>query len=198
MAINWRVWTRKSHRWGAILIALPFLLVIVTGILLQLKKEWAWVQPPGMRGKGKTPTLALEAILAAARSKPEAGVRGWEDVERVDIQPSRGVAKVQAANRWEVQVDLQTGDVLQVAYRRSDLIESLHDGSWFHDRAKLWVFLPVAVVVFGLWGTGVYLFFLPYTVRWSRRRRNTKAAPGLSRPADQPGAPAPGESLPPR
>ena len=53
-----------------------------------------------------------------------------------------------------------------MAYRRSDLIESLHDGSWFHDRAKLWVFLPTAAVVLMLWGTGIYLFFLPLAVRW--------------------------------
>jgi uncharacterized iron-regulated membrane protein len=168
MRINWRIWTRKGHRWGAILIALPFLLVIVTGLLLQLKKEWSWVQPPTQRGQGKTPSVSLEAILDAARSQPEAGVQGWDDVDRLDIQPNRGIAKLQARSRWEVQVDLATGDVLQVAYRRSDLIESLHDGSWFHDRAKLWVFLPTAVVVLGLWVTGVYLFFLPHAVRWSR------------------------------
>jgi uncharacterized iron-regulated membrane protein len=177
VSVNWRVWTRKCHRWGAILIALPFLLVLVTGILLQLKKDWSWVQPPTARGQSKTPAIGLDAILDAARSRPEAGVQGWGDVERLDVQPGRGIAKVQAKSRWEVQVDLATGEVLQVAYRRSDLIESLHDGSWFHDSAKLWVFLPTAVIVLGLWGTGIYLFFLPHTVRWSRRRQKKTTAP---------------------
>ncbi len=175
MAINWRVWNRKCHRWGAILIAIPFLLVIVTGILLQLKKELSWVQPPTQRGQGKTPTISLDKILEAASSRSEAEVKSWEDIERVDIQPSRGVAKVQARSRWEIQVDLKTGEVLQVAYRRSDIIESLHDGSWFHDRAKVWVFLPVAVIVLGLWFTGIYLFFLPYRVRWNRRKSNRES-----------------------
>lgn len=185
MPINWRIWTRKCHRWGAILIALPFLLVLITGLLLQLKKEWSWVQPPTMRGKGKTPTISLEAMLEAARSRPEVGVQSWDDVERIDVQPGRGVAKIQAHSRWEIQVDLKTGEVLQVAYRRSDLIESLHDGSWFHDSAKLWVFLPVAVVVLGLWGTGIYLFFLPYAVRWSRGR-NARGGGVLNQSPDQP------------
>ena len=85
MGVNWRVWTRKGHRWGAILVALPFRLVIVTGILLQLKKEWAWVQPPTLRGQGKTPTVTREAILEAARSVPEAGVESWQEVDRLDI-----------------------------------------------------------------------------------------------------------------
>lgn len=185
MAINLRIWARKGHRWGAFLIALPFLLVIVTGILLQLKKEWSWVQPPSSRGQGKTPAISMDVLLEAARSQPETEVKGWEDIDRVDIQPSRGIAKVQSHSRWEVQVDLKTGKVLQTAYRRSDLIESLHDGSWFHDRAKLWVFLPVSIVVFGLWVSGIYLFILPYAVRWSRGKDNSAVRP--QEPSQQPG-----------
>ncbi len=34
MKFNPRVLMRKSHRWGAIAVAIPFLVVIVTGILL--------------------------------------------------------------------------------------------------------------------------------------------------------------------
>ena len=161
---------RKSHRWGAILIALPFVVVIVTGILLQLKKEWTWVQPPANRGAGKVPHLAFDAILDAVRAVPEAEVNDWEDIDRLDVRPTRGYVKVQAKNRWEIQVDLKTARVLQVAYRRSDLLESIHDGSWFHPEVKLWVFLPSAVVVLGLWLTGIYLFFLPHYVRWTRKR----------------------------
>jgi hypothetical protein len=59
---------------------------------------------------------------------------------------------------------------VQVEYRRSDFIETLHDGSWFGDSVKLYVFLPVAIVVLGLWFTGMYLFALPYMVKWRRKR----------------------------
>ncbi|MBL8795507.1 MAG: PepSY domain-containing protein [Planctomycetia bacterium] len=170
MPINWRIWTRKTHRWGAILVALPFLVVSITGIILQLKKDWTWVQPATQRGAGKLPEVSFDAILQAARTVPEAGIAGWQDIDRLDVRPDRGIVKVQAHNRWEIQVDLKTAQVLQVAYRRSDVIESLHDGSWFHDRVKLWVFLPTAVVVLGLWLTGIYLFFLPHAVRWSRQK----------------------------
>lgn len=171
MAIHWRILTRKVHRWGAILVAVPFLLVIITGLLLQLKKEWDWIQPPSRRGTGKVPTVSFDKILAAAMSVPEAEVKGWDEIDRVDVQPGRGMAKVQAKNRWEVQVDLVSGQVLQAAYRRSDLIESLHDGSWFHDSAKLSIFLPAGAVVLLLWVTGIYLFFLPLAVRWRKRRQ---------------------------
>ena len=37
MPFNPRVFFRKTHRWGAILVAVPFLLVLVSGLLLQVK-----------------------------------------------------------------------------------------------------------------------------------------------------------------
>jgi uncharacterized iron-regulated membrane protein len=161
---------RKAHRWGAVLVAAPFLVVVVTGILLQVKKQVPWVQPPTQKGKGKEPTVTFDAVLAAVKAVPEAEVKGWGDVDRVDVRPKDGVAKVTCKNRYEVQVDFQTGEVVQAAYRRSDWIESLHDGSGFHDAVKLWVFLPAAGVVLGLWATGMYLFALPLWVKWRRKR----------------------------
>jgi uncharacterized iron-regulated membrane protein len=172
MPINPRVFFRKVHRWGAVLIAVPFLLVVLSGFLLQIKKQVPWVQPPTLRGKGTFPTVSMEKILAATISVPEAEVSSWDGVERLDLRLRDGIVKVQCKNRYEVQVDFQTGEVVQVAYRRSDFIETLHDGSWFGDTVKLYVFLPMAVIVFALWATGIYLFVLPYAVKWRRKPRN--------------------------
>ena len=170
MPFNPRTFFRKTHRWGAVLVALPFLLVLISGLLLQVTKQVPWVQPPTKKGEGKKPTVSMAEILdAVVRDAPQAGVESWDDIDRLDIRPKDGVVKVQCKNRYEVQVDFQTGAVVQVEYRRSDLIESLHDGSWFGDAAKLYVFLPVAIVVLVLWFTGVYLFVLPYWVKWRRK-----------------------------
>ena len=48
-----------------------------------------------------------------------------------------------------------------MAYRRSDLIEQIHDGSFFSDAVKLYVFLPTGILLILMWGTGIYLFLLP-------------------------------------
>lgn len=160
---------RKVHRVGAILTAIPLLIVIVTGIILQLKKDWAWVQPPTLKGAEGTLAVSFEEILAAAKTSPEAGIESWKDVDRIDVRPKKGVAKVRAKNRWEVQIDTSNGELLGTAYRRSDLIESLHDGSFFSNAAKLGVFLPSALVLLALWITGIYLWFLP---RLKRRQRD--------------------------
>jgi uncharacterized iron-regulated membrane protein len=170
------VLVRKLHSWGSIIIALPILVVICSGVLLQLKKQVAWVQPPEQRGVGTVPAISWDQMLAATASAPGAEVRTWDDVRRVDVRPDKGVAKVWTQSGYEVQVDLETARVLQSAYRRSDLIESIHDGSFFHEHAKLWLFLPAGLVLLGLWVTGIYLFVLPY---WARRKR--AAAPAAPR-----------------
>jgi len=161
-------WNRKLHRWGAVVVFLPVLVVVASGILLQLKKQSDWIQPPTQKGSSDAPTIGFDRILDVARTVPEAGVVTWDDVERLDVRPSKGIVKVRCKNRWEVQIDTQTGEVLQVSVRRSDLIESIHDGSFFHEGVKLWIFLPSALLLAGLWGTGAYLFIRPYI---ARRRR---------------------------
>jgi len=167
-------WNRKLHRWGAILVAAPVLVIFVTGVLLQLKKEWAWVQPPTVSGTVENGlALTWEQVLEAVRQVPEAQVETWSDVDRLDVRPGKGMLKVRANNRWEVQLDTTTGEVLASNHRRSDLIEAIHDGSWFHDLAKLWIWLPTAVILCGLWGTGVYLWLLPHLVKRRRRLKDS-------------------------
>ena len=186
MSKSVRVWGRKLHRLGAVLVALPFLVVILTGLLLQVKKDVAWVQPPTRTGHSKEPAIAFDQLLTAVRGVPEAGVQSWADVDRVDVRPKDGVAKVTCKNRTEVQIDFTTGEVVQVAYRRSDLIESIHDGSFFADSAKLFIFLPTAVIVLGLWLTGMYLWVLPHSVKFWRRRAEVQRA-AVRKPVPTPG-----------
>ncbi len=165
--------TRKVHYWGAIVIAVPVVIIICTGLVLQVKKQVSWVQPAELKGSGIEPTIPFARILESCRAIPEAGIRTWDDIDRVDVRPSKGMLKVVARNRWEIQLDSATGDVLQTAYRRSDVIESIHDGSWFHDAAKLYLFLPAGAVLLVLWITGIYLFLLPIRVR--RRKAAARA-----------------------
>ena len=136
-----------------------------------MKKDIDWIQPSTQRGSTKELKLDFDQILEIAKTVPEAKIEGWADVDRLDVRPSKGMVKLRAENRWEVQIDTVSGDILQVAYRRSDLIESLHDGSFFSDKVKLWIFLPSAVILLLLWLTGIYLFVLPHL----NRRRRKKA-----------------------
>ena len=139
-------------------------------------------QPRLKNGSSAELLLRFDQILAAAQNVPQAQVETWDDIDRLDVRPGKGMLKVRCRNRWEVQLDTKTGEVLQVAYRRSDLIESLHDGSFFHDRIKLWVYFPSALVLGLLWLTGIYLFLLPYFAKWKNGRKKARAGKQESEP----------------
>lgn len=174
--MKWSKFNRVTHRWGSIIVLIPTAVILFSGVILQLKKESAWIQPATKRGDAMGASLSFDRILAAAREVPEAEISDWDDIDRLDVRPNKGMLKIRGNNRWEIQLDANSGDVLQVAYRRSDLIESIHDGSFFHDRVKLWVFLPAALVLGMLWLTGIYLFFLPYYAKWKKRRKQSLTA----------------------
>jgi uncharacterized iron-regulated membrane protein len=169
--VHFNVLNRKVHYWASGIVALPLLLIICTGSLLQLKKHWTWVQPPEQRGVSKTPAIELSGILAALKTRPDLGVASWSDVKRLDVRPDRGMVKAWLQSDWEAQIDLSTGEILQVAYRRSDWIESIHDGSIFGDIVKLGLFFPTALTLLLLWLGGVWMFVFPFIGKWRVRHR---------------------------
>lgn len=156
-------------------MAIPLIIVIVSGLLLQVKKQFAWVQPPTVRGAQKIPAVTWTQILAQAQTVQPAGVTDWQDIERLDIRIVDGVTKVQCKNGWELQIDSASGKILSSAYRRSDLIESIHDGSFFSELAKLWIFLPSGIVLLMLWFTGIYLWYLPIGKMRKKKRAKSVA-----------------------
>jgi 4-amino-4-deoxy-L-arabinose transferase-like glycosyltransferase len=167
---------RRLHYWGAAIAGIPVLVILATGMVLQLKKNLTWVMPVEVPGSAGLPGVTFERLLAIGQSIPEAEIRTWDDIPRLEGRPQKGLIKLVSTNGHEIQIDVVTGDVLNVGIRRSDWIESIHDGSFFHDKAKLWIFFPAGVILFGLWCTGLYLFLLPFISKRRHRRRLAGAA----------------------
>ena len=165
---------RRVHHWLSLVVALPLLIVIPTGVLLQVKKLSTWVQPAEQRGTG-VPAVSMTTLLDTLRARPDLGVASWDDVARIDVRPSKQLVKVTLGGRREVQMDAATGRVLQVAVRRSDLIEELHDGSFFGEGVRYGLFLVSGIALFALWATGLVLFVHPYWAKMRKRQRRAAA-----------------------
>ena len=160
---NFEMFLRKYHYWFALIVLAPWFVVIVSGLVLQVRYEVPWVLPPLQQGSRGDPTLEFGEALKAAQKIPDIGVSNWKDVWRIYVYPRDGVVQVRAKNNWEVQLDARTGAVLHVAMRRTDWIEDIHEGSWMG--ANIWLFLPVHVLSLVLWLSGVVM-----SVRDSVRR----------------------------
>ena len=114
------------------------------------------------------------------KARPDLGVDSWDDVKRMDVRPDRGIIKVWLESDWEAQIDLGSGEILQVAFRRSDWIESIHDGSIFGDVVKLGLFFPAALTLLLLWLGGMWMWLYPFIGR--RRVRRAKAIATVPEP----------------
>ena len=58
---------RVVHRWGSIIVLIPAGVIILSGIVLQLKKQSAWVQPPAQKGSSAELSLSFDQMLAATQ-----------------------------------------------------------------------------------------------------------------------------------
>ena len=167
MKLNKKI--RQIHYWISPFIIIPVMLIFTTGVLLQLKKQSNWIQPSIDRISSNKPTM-LKSYLDAAKSVPEAEVKSWDDIDRIDIRPDKGIAKIRSNNHWEIQIDSKTAEVFSVKYRRSDIIESVHDGSFFTDYVKFGWFLPTGILLIFVSISGIYMFLLPLMLRNKRGR----------------------------
>jgi uncharacterized iron-regulated membrane protein len=170
------VWLRRArplHRWVGVPLTVLILLSSLTGILLGWKKQFAVLQPPLQRGVSSEARdwQPLQLISAAAEAGLQAHLGAPPGpIDRLDVRPSRGVAKVLFHQGfWEVQVDLSTARVLSVNRRASDFIETLHDGSILGEGSR--------VTVSTLLGLGLLLLSLSGLWLWWGPRLTRRPAP---------------------
>ena len=142
--------------------------MVSSGVLLQLKKQSNWVQPNVVITSSSKPVM-LQSYLDAASSIKEANISSWDDIERIDIRPDKGIAKIKSKNNWEIQIDIETSEIYSSSFRRSDIIESIHDGSFFSEIVKYGWFLPSGILLLILSLTGIYMFFIPILNKRKRK-----------------------------
>lgn len=162
---------RKVHYWTSLPLFLTIFVIASTGILLSLKKDFDSLQPPTLAGSapGELGRPVADLVAAVATVPGHAGAT-WQEVERIDLRPGDGIAKVILHSRTEVQVDLATGKVLSVAYRTSDWLETIHDFSFLGGWSKYVFSLGSGLLILGMASTGVYLFLLPMLAKRKKRR----------------------------
>ncbi len=162
-----------THKWTGLFAGLILLMIAVTGFLLIVKKDYDWIQPPTQRGsEGQLAEfITIEHLVDAVLAENHPDFQSADDIDRVDFRLSKRVHKVHSKHHHaEIQVDAVTGKVLSTDWRPSDLIESIHDGSFFAEWVHDYLMPVVAVALAFLVGSGVYLWLIPTL----RKRRNKK------------------------
>lgn len=160
------------HRWLGVAAGLVLLLTASTGLLLLVKKDYDWIQPPVVRGAEGPPSALqpLAAVYDAVFALDLPQFRSEADIARVDFRPRERVHKVVSRHDdLEVQVCAITLRTTGPRPRRSDWLERLHDGSWLGDFAHDRVMPVVALILFYLAGSGYVMWLWPKYKRWQKR-----------------------------
>ena len=163
---------RKVHRYIGLGIAILVLFSALTGLLLAWKKDIAVLQPPTKKGEAVEmgQWAPVEKLAIAAVDAVDSLALSRENIERIEYRPSKGIAKVIFdTGNWEVQIDASSLEVLSIARRHSDWIESIHDGTIISDFFKLVSMNVLGLGLLILVASGLWLWFGPKKIRKLKR-----------------------------
>ena len=164
--------SRKIHRYTGLTLAIFFLIIGTTGLLLGWKKQ-ATLLPPTAKGASAEAGawLPVHQLTQKAHGylQDSLGRNLSLELDRIDIRPDKGIAKYVYVDHYcEVQVDCTNAGLLSIGKRNSDFLEHLHDFSLFDreiktggDVIKLFYtsIMGLSVIVFTL--TGFWLWYGP-------------------------------------
>lgn len=152
---------RKFHRVVGILVFIPILITVCTGLMLILRSYFPWVQPKTIKQEIPKVWLSLEDTKKILVSNPKTLVKDWKDIGYFKITPSKGIIQVRTKQGLQIQLNGETGKILEIAPRRTSFIVSLHEGSYWSPKVRDFVVMPSAFGLLLLLLTGVLLVFKP-------------------------------------
>jgi uncharacterized iron-regulated membrane protein len=157
--------TRTLHRWTGVVLAIFFIIIAVTGLLLATKSTLGWIRPPEANAE-KVESLAgvvsVDAAAQAAFAQNLPELKTAKDIDRIDYRPKLNIYKVLSKEGYhEVQVDGKTGKVIQVSQRVDQLAEDIHDLSFFSDALSKYGLPIVALGLLTLSISGIAIWAVP-------------------------------------
>lgn len=161
---------RSIHKYIGIALAIFFLTIAITGVLLGWKKNVELLQPKTYKGISTDVSgwRSFEEISSTAIVAMDTVLQN-PIIDRMDVRFDKGIVKVLfTEGYWEAQLDCTSGEVLSVAQRHSDWIEHLHDGSLISDAFKLVYTNILGIGLFTLALSGLWLWYGPKVIRGSK------------------------------
>jgi uncharacterized iron-regulated membrane protein len=150
---------RKYHRIISLIIVLPFAVVLLSGLVLQLRQQFEVIQPKAvkMERMPNLPMLTFEEIFQFANTDQK-------EIDQVILKPQKFHLAIRLKNGDEIQMHPQTGEILKSAHRYTNILIEIHQGSLMGPWAQYLIFLPTAVGVLFLMVSGLMIY------PWRRRR----------------------------
>lgn len=140
---------KKIHSFFALTFIVPMVIIFSSGFILLIKAYFPTIQPPveeTMDIPGK-PLLSLDEL----KQDPT--------IDQIIYRPSKNNISIRYKDDMEKQIHAQTGKVLSYAKRHTNWIIRIHQGTYFANWIKEFIFIPTAVALQIIWITGLVLYF---------------------------------------
>lgn len=178
---KWIRISRKIHRTTGISLFVFFFIVSITTLLLGWKKDsGGYLLAETQQGTTSDlrEWLPLDSLytIAGRVMQDSLGQDFNNEVDRMEVRQGNGILKVTFKNTyWGLQLDGATGNALNLAPRRSDFIEDIHDGSildeYFQTENEIFKLIYTSVMGLALFGftlTGFWLWYGPKRMKKSK------------------------------
>jgi len=176
---------RSWHKWVGLISAVFLMILAGTGFLLAIKGRVDWIRPATQKGTKMPSLVGSISLEVAAKSAVSVGIpelASVRDIDRFEYHTDKNIFKILSVKGYhEVQVDGATGKVLSVGKRNDQLIEDIHDFSFFSSFLHQWWLPVVALGLLALACSGLLIYTIPVL----RRRKFERENPDLrKRPPD--------------
>ena len=142
---------RTLHRKLSFYLVIPIGVILLSGLILQLRNQIEWIQPALMQGDAGTGSLLgpNDIIQRLEISKSE--------VDQIIYKPAKNNVSVRLKSGEEIQLDPESGKVLKKAMRRTNLLIDIHQGSIIGPLGQYGVYLVSGLGLLLLYLTGMSL-----------------------------------------
>ena len=114
---------RRLHRKLSLYIFLPLGVIVVSGVFLQFRNQFEWIQPELIVGeKSSEQMLHPQEIMKKLELKEN-------QIDQMIYKPSKNNIALRLKSGEEIQVHPVTGTILKRAIRRTNLLIDIHQGS---------------------------------------------------------------------
>ncbi len=144
---------RKYHRIISIIVALPFSVMLLTGLVLLMRNQFEFIQPESVKMQ-RDSTLSL---LTFDQVIEKSGVP-QENIDQIILRPKKFHLSLRLKNGEEIQMHPQTGEILKKAMRRTNFFIDLHQGTIAGDIGQYLIAFPTALGLVFLLISGLIIF----------------------------------------
>jgi uncharacterized iron-regulated membrane protein len=142
---------KKWHRIVALMITIPLILIVASGLILQLRNQFESIQPKALSStlEPNFPLLSLDQVI---------GSLGGKNIDQIIYRPSKGNLSIRMKDGMDIQIHPQTGEILKRAPRRTNFLIDLHQGTWIGSFGQYFIYLPASVGLAFLIVSGIAIY----------------------------------------